>query len=133
MNRFTSGPSGEGQTLSRRTSFDQSAAAQRDDRIRLGPQAVTGTTTGAAHTLFTVDTDSLLWLKDVLVYNSAASAVTVYFMIDATTIVAEEIPAGFTEVFNFGDLPLYSAEVLKVYASAASGITVTGAAQRQNA
>ena len=135
MNRqrrqFTSDFHPEGSGLDGQFSFQRSAAPQRGDKVRIGPQAVTATTSGAAHTLFTVDTDSQLRLGDMLVYNSTAGALTVYFMIDATVVMEEQIPANFTEVYNFADLPLYAAEVLKVYASA-TGITVTGTAERQN-
>lgn len=132
LNRSYGGGSGGGGRLHGQFNFDQRAQPQRNDIIRLGPQAVTATTTGAAHTLFTVDTDSLLNLKTMHLYNSTAGALIVYFMIGSVVIAEESVAANDTEPYDFGDMPLYSGEVLKVYASASSGITVTGVAQRQN-
>ena len=95
LNRFTSNFHPEGGGLDGRFNFQRSSADQRGDHVRFGPQAVTATTSGAAHTLFTVDTDSLIWMGDMLIYNSTTGALTVCFMIDSTVITAPQNTAPF--------------------------------------
>ena len=112
--------------------FQQTAAGQRKDLVRLGPLAVTATTSGGAQTLFTADTDTQINMQDMHIRNSTAGALYVYLMIDSTVVVEEEIPANSTEIYSLGGMPLYAGEAFKVYAAASSGITITGVGNRQN-
>ena len=110
--------------------FDRSALAPRDDWVRLGPLAITATTSGAAQTLFTVDDDTQINMGRFTFLNTTGGALTINVMIDSTVIMSDSIAANATETYDFGSLAVYSAEVVKAYASAA-GITVTAAALRE--
>lgn len=107
-----------------------------DELVRLGPQIVTGTTSGAAHVLYDEDVEGVVSLEPFgAVHNSSGALRTVSFEITpqggSATLVAElEAVAGKTSYWPPSTIVLNPGDALKVFADA-PGVTVTLSAKRR--